>query len=269
MEIDARERLRQHFLNNRSPERWDELWKDGSFLPWDRGTPNPALIDTLDSKWSTIGPALKQDGSRRKALVPGCGKGYDVYLFAAYGFDAFGLEVGNAVEAAKKFAPEADTRDEYKARDENVGKGKVEFVQGDFYAKDWETSCHLDGNSGFDVIYDYTFLCAMPPNLRPAWSKRMTELLAPGGTLICLEFPLYKEASLGGPPWAMRAETYEMLLPFPGEEPEYDENGYVIKQERPPNPNGLTRIARWHAERSHPVGQGTDHVSLWKHREAA
>jgi methyl halide transferase len=107
----------------------------------------------------------------------------------------------------------------------------------------------------------------MPPNLRPAWSKRMCELLAPGGTLICLEFPTYKEPATGGPPWGLTPETYEMLLPFPGEEPQYDDKEYVVKQEgRTANPKGLVRVAHWKAERTHPVGQGTDNVGVWKHK---
>ncbi len=153
MPDDGRERLRQHFLNDHTPDQWNKLWKEGTFLPWDRGISNPALPDTLDTKSSLIGPALRSDGTRKRALVPGCGKGYDVYLFAAYGYDAYGLEVGDAIEAAKRFAPEAETRDEYRARDVEVGKGKVKFVQGDFYAKEWEKGI---GESGFDVIYDYT-----------------------------------------------------------------------------------------------------------------
>ena len=93
----------------------------------------------------------------------------------------------------------------------------------------------------------------------------MSELLAPGGTLICLEFPLYKEPSTGGPPWGLTAQTYEMILPFPGEEPKYDDKGYVVKQEGEAASRGLRKVARWKAERTHPVGQDTDHVSLWKH----
>jgi SAM-dependent methyltransferase len=117
------------------------------------GIPNPALTDTLDTKITILGSFLKSDGSRKRALVPGCGKGYDVYLFAAYGYDAYGLEVGHAVEAARVFASEAETKEEYRCRDAKAGKGKVEFVQGDFYAKEWEQGI---GEGGFDIIYDYT-----------------------------------------------------------------------------------------------------------------
>lgn len=117
------------------------------------GVPNPALPDTLDTKTTIIGSPLRQDGSRRRALVPGCGKGYDVHLFSAYGYDAYGLEVEDAVATARKNVDEYQGRVEYRARNEGIGKGKVEFVQGDFYAKEWEAGI---GEGGFDVIYDYT-----------------------------------------------------------------------------------------------------------------
>lgn len=106
----------------------------------------------------------------------------------------------------------------------------------------------------------------MPPNLRPAWAQRMVSLLSPMGTLVCLEFPTYKDPSTGGPPWALRPETYEMLLPFPGQEPKYDDQGLVVKEERPFGDKGLSRVAHWKPEKTHDVGKDTDFVSLWKHR---
>ena len=298
---DARERLRQHFLQDRTPSRWNELWTTGSFLPWDRGVPNPALKDALLSHSSTIGPPLHPDGTRKRALVPGCGKGYDVLLLSAAGYDAYGLEVSGAVEAARSHARGVEGEEAYAVFDEKVGPGKVEFVEGDFYSDAWEKVITGDGEGGgFDLIYDYTvsfsaspsyliccaglftaqlhssvsatelttpkFLCAMPPTIRPSWSKRMSELLAQTGTLICLEFPTYKDPKTGGPPWGLTPETYEMLLPYPGEEPEYDDKGYVVKREgRAENPRGLRRVAHWKAERTHPIGQGNDCVSLWQH----
>jgi hypothetical protein len=157
-EPDDRERLRQHFLEKNSPQKWDELWKDGSFLPWDRGTPNPALIDVLSTKGDILGDPFIVDGNgkkrRKKALVPGCGKGYDVYLFAAYGYDAYGLEGSeHALQACEGFRKEADTREEYKVKDKENGKGEVKFLYGDFFRNDWEADI---GDSGVDIVYDYT-----------------------------------------------------------------------------------------------------------------
>jgi len=259
---DARERLRQHFSSGNTPQRWDDLWAAGTFLPWDRGTPNPALIDVLETRKDLLGEPLV-DGRRKKVLIPGCGKGYDVYLFAACGYDAVGLEGSkHALEACEGFRGEVEGKEEYSVRDEKVGRGTVKFVEGDFFKSEWEGGV-VDG--GFDVIYDYTFLCALPPSLRAAWSLRMSTLLAPSGNLVCLEFPTYKEPSTGGPPWALPSEVYEMLLPWPGQEPKYNDEGYIIKEPREPDSKGLVRVAHWQPERTHEVGKGTDWVGVWQH----
>jgi len=61
--------------------------------------------------------------------------------------------------------------------------------------------------------------------MRPAWSKRMTELLAPGGRLVCLEWPIDKPASEGGPSWALPSKVHKYHLQHPGEELPYDKGG--------------------------------------------
>ena len=156
---DARERLRQHFLAENTPKRWDDLWAAGTFLPWDRGTPNPALIDVLETRKDLLGEPLVE-GHRKKVLVPGCGKGYDVYLFAACGYDAVGLEGSkHALEACEGFRGEVEGKEEYRVRDEKVGRGSVRFVEGDFFKSEWEGGV-ADG--GFDVIYDYTVSLLIP-----------------------------------------------------------------------------------------------------------
>lgn len=137
---------------------WDELWKKCDNLPWDRGSPNPALEDTLIERRSTIGEPLAQDAQgntyRRKALVPGCGRGVDVLLLASFGYDSYGLECSDgAVEACKQ--EQAKNGDKYPARDAKVGQGKIAFVHGDFFANDWLEKLGLSLNS-FDLIYDYT-----------------------------------------------------------------------------------------------------------------
>lgn len=135
-------------------EGWAALWDKGDNLPWDRGFPNPALEDTLVQRAGTIGGPIAQDGQRRKALVPGCGRGVDVLLLASFGYDAYGLECSAmAVDACKKEEKENHSR--YRVRDEKVGKGKVTFVQGDFFDDTWLKDIGVPRN-GFDVIYDYT-----------------------------------------------------------------------------------------------------------------
>ncbi|KAE9964990.1 hypothetical protein EG328_010051 [Venturia inaequalis] len=269
-----RERLREHFSAENTPSRWDDLWSTGTFLPWDRGTPNPALIDVLSTKQEYLGPPIvEEDGKqrRKKALVPGCGKGYDVFLFAAFGYDAYGLEGSpNAIKACEGFRKEAEGKEEYAIRDQKAGRGSVKFVLGDFFSKTWEKEIDTKGDEEeevkFDVIYDYTFLCALEPKSRPAWSQRMYDLLHPKGNLICLEFPTYKEPSTGGPPWALPPEVYENLLPYPGEELKYNEEGYVIKEGKELSGKSMVRVAHWQPDRTHEIGKGTDWVGIWQHQ---
>ena len=138
------------------PARWAALWDKGDFLPWDRGGPNPALIDALTHRQGLLGTSTIPDETgglkRKKALVPGCGKGYDVLLLASFGFDSYGLEVSeSAVKAAVR---EREMHGlSYPVRDSSVGSGIVEFVNGDFFASDWMVSMAI---KQFDLIYDYT-----------------------------------------------------------------------------------------------------------------
>ena len=92
---------------------------------------------------------------RRKALVPGCGRGYDVLLLASFGYDAVGVEASEAaVKAAKEEHKKAEEKVLYPAKDEKLGKGSVEFVVGDFFDDGWVKA--VQAEKGFDLIYDYT-----------------------------------------------------------------------------------------------------------------
>ncbi|OCK74852.1 hypothetical protein K432DRAFT_468068 [Lepidopterella palustris CBS 459.81] len=88
--------------------------------------------------------------------------------------------------------------------------GSVGFIQGDVFKQDWEANL-LGEDVKFDLIYDYTFLCAMHPNMRRLWEKRMAELLKPGGLLICLEFPLWKDLKSPGPLWGLKGVYWDFL----------------------------------------------------------
>lgn len=154
---EARAALKEHFnaySGDKYAQGWAKLWEDGSFLPWDRGRPSPALIDTLENHQGLIGRAVL-DGRRKKALVPGCGRGVDVLLLESFGYDAIGLEVSeDAVKAAKEYAK--DSGSEYPAKDKGAGKGSSKFVHGDFYKDDFLRDAGLKEGERFDLIYDYT-----------------------------------------------------------------------------------------------------------------
>lgn len=164
---DARARLLEHFPNGTSdtPDRWAMLWDKGDFLPWDIGTPNPALGDVLTDRKELIGTCFKEEGIavekedkggrkvRKKALVPGCGRGYDVILLASFGYDAYGLEVSD--KAVELCVQEQQTNGhKYPIMDESAGYGAVNFLKGDFFRDEWTEK--IPGGGKFDLIYDYT-----------------------------------------------------------------------------------------------------------------
>lgn len=160
MPVEERARLLEHFKDvpqERIGEQWSKLWEAGDFLPWDRGIASPSLSDALNDRRDLLGDSAFVDESgtqrRRKAFVPGCGKGHDVLLFASHGFDAYGLDISEkAVQVARDFA-KAHLKD-YPVKDAAVGVGTVTFISGDFFSKDWEKE--VKGGPKFEVIFDYT-----------------------------------------------------------------------------------------------------------------
>lgn len=291
---------------------WDDLWKK-SLTPWDRAGPSQALRDAiLSQNQNLFGSPIKnlatttttttgqqQQQQRKKALVPGCGRGYDVLSLASLGYDTFGLDGSeNAILAARKLEAEEISceSDVYRLGDPLVGKGKIQFIIGDFFHEDFltaittpttTTTTHADSNDTvppttdekFDLIFDYTFLCALPRELRPTWAKRMSELLAPDGFLVCLEWPLQKSPKEGGPPHGLSAELYEELLRKPGQEVEYDDDddgeGYVVVSAGDSTTSGggggdgrarnaLVRLERYRPSRTHEAGKDSDYISIWK-----
>ncbi|KAL2834213.1 S-adenosyl-L-methionine-dependent methyltransferase [Aspergillus cavernicola] len=250
---------------------WSDLWDSGDSGLWDRGIPSPALIDLVEAYQDTlffpfrdgsesgseIGSAGAGAGARgrgrerKRVLIPGCGRGYDAISLALHGFDTYGLEISStAIQEAEAFAK----RETVKPQECNFGKnysrpgtetetgiGNIHFLQGDFFDSTWFDSI---GCGAFDLVYDYTFLCALHPTQRPFWASRMAELIRPGGLLVCLEFPMYKDPQLPGPPWGVNGAHWELLA---------EENG-----------GGFRRVLYVKPKRTFEVGTGTDMVSVWE-----
>lgn len=199
---DARARLLEHFAEGTldQGERWAKLWDKGDFLPWDRGLPNPALVDLLADREDLIGSSIEDNEQpsrrRKKVLVPGCGKGYDVLLFASFGYDAYGLEISeSAVKACRK---EQETNGhKYPIRNPSIGGGRADFLKGDFFGHDWIDA--IQGEAVFDIIYDYTVAASSPRLLATMPSASLTDrrlsfsqhyprhcdLLGRSGCLVC------------------------------------------------------------------------------------
>lgn len=192
------------------------------------------------------------------------GRGYDVLLLASLGYDCYGLDASQtAVNAALKVKTDSKNDERYAPHDSTIGAGTSTFLARDFF-KD-EFLAETNGGQ-FDVIFDYTFLCALPPVMRPSWAKRLSELLAPTGHLICLEWPLGKAPKEGGPPHGLTSDLYVQLFKNPGQEVKYDADGKLLPDSNSEQgDNALVRIDHSMPARTHEAGMGKDYVGIWKH----
>ena len=73
---------------------------------------------------------------------------------------------------------------------------------GDFFA------CEAAG--GYSLVFDSTFLCAIPPAWRDRWAAQMAKLIKPGGQIVLNVFPIGDHE--GGPPYALTPEIVDALL---------------------------------------------------------
>ena len=156
------------------PDHWERLYLEGR-TPWDAGG-SPASLERYLADREPAG----------RALVPGCGSGYEAARLAAAGFDVLAVD----------FSPAAIGR----ARRLSARRGVI-FREADFFTLP---------DRGFDCIYERAFLCALPPALRSSWATACARYLRPGGVLIGLFF-VDPEAT-EGPPFGIGGDLLDALL---------------------------------------------------------
>ena len=112
-----------------------------------------------------------------RVLLPGAGAGYEAALFAEQGHDVVAIDFSDAaVEAAAGLVRKADF---------------FTFAE-----------------TGFDLVYERAFLCALPRRLWPQWAGRMAELVRPGGELAGF---FYLDDNERGPPFGTSRGELERL----------------------------------------------------------
>ncbi|XP_022925292.1 probable thiol methyltransferase 2 isoform X1 [Cucurbita moschata] len=194
---------------------WETCWEQG-LTPWDLGQPTPVI-----SHLCAMG-----DLPNGRALVPGCGSGYDVVQMASSERYVIGLDISNnAIQ---------------KARELSSSSPKIRyfsFLKEDFFS--WRPK------ELFDLIFDYTFFSAIEPAMRVAWGQQMQMLLKPNGELITLMFPI--DNHIGGPPYKVSVSDYEdVLLPLGFKAVLIKDNEHAI----PPR-KGREMIGRWKRSLAH------------------
>jgi SAM-dependent methyltransferase len=139
-------------VDSTHPDFWTSRYAAGK-TPWDFGGV-PAALKSFLARSSASG----------KVLIPGCGSGYEVQAFHEAGYDVTAIDFSPAaVDQAKKVLDILAER----------------VTLGDFFTQDF-------GQGRFDLIYERTFLCSMPPSRWPDYTNRMADLLSRGGRLIGL-----------------------------------------------------------------------------------
>ena len=163
---------------------WQEAWEEGR-TPWDAGCSAPVLHTLVDSL------------PTGRAVVPGCGTGYDLLSLAGPNREVVGIDV----------APIAKARFEAIAAD-HPHRDRVVYVVGDAFS--------FDPGPGFDLMWDYTFLCALPIALRPQWVEFVDRMLRAEGELAALIFPVVPDADPEqGPPYPLTpALVTDLLAPI-------------------------------------------------------
>jgi len=163
-------------LDCTDPDFWSIRYASGR-TPWDFGGV-PAALKSF----------LARSPAPGRVLIPGCGAGYEIQAFHAAEFDVTAIDFSPAAfDQAKRV----------------LGALANKFIVGDFFTYDF-------GPRRFDLIYERTFLCSMPPARWPDYANRMADLVTPGGRLIGVF--LYGQPSSGGPPYPLTDEQAQELF---------------------------------------------------------
>ncbi|MBW0471656.1 hypothetical protein O181_011371 [Austropuccinia psidii MF-1] len=170
---------------------WQDAWEAG-IIPWDKGQVQHALEELFTENGAEWGFESVRLG---RALVPGCGRGYDVLFLTRRVKECWGIDVSRkAIEMAKAWAEaQADTED----------------CVFSFHVEDFFKFAIPPGS--FDLAYDYSFFCAISPSQRLHWAQRYAELINQGGKLITLLYPIDGDRP-GGPPFSVDPEDVNILL---------------------------------------------------------
>jgi SAM-dependent methyltransferase len=148
-------------VDSTHPDFWTSRYAAGK-TPWDFGSV-PAALKSFLARSSAPG----------RVLIPGCGSGYEVQAFHETGYDVTAIDFSpGAVDQAKRV----------------LGVLAERVILGDFFTYNFE-------QGPFDLIYERTFLCSMPPSRWPDYANRMADLLSPEGGLIGIFLSSHRRGS--------------------------------------------------------------------------
>lgn len=171
---------------------WEKAWQM-NVTPWETNAVTPPLIEYFNTKKSMY------KLSECRALVPGCGSGFDCLYLKQLGFgQVVGLDIS---ETAISIAKQNSIKNSFQNND-------LSFYCGDFF--------QFEDKQKFDFIFDYLFFTALDIPLRKDWALKMSNLLNKdeNAVLMTLIFPHVENRTLNevGPPFPSSLQDYQEQL---------------------------------------------------------
>jgi SAM-dependent methyltransferase len=147
-------------------------------VPWNRDEANPRLVSWAEEN--------QIEGAGKCALVVGSGLGMDAEYVARLGFDTTAFDIApTAIRISQERFPDSS----------------VHYLVADVLAPppEWREA--------FDFVLESITVQALPPPFHAETTARVTEFVAPGGTLLVLSAAREDDEVPDGPPWPLaRAE---------------------------------------------------------------
>ncbi len=163
-----------------NPTDWETRYQTGD-MPWEKGEPSPGLVDFI---------AAHPEVQKGSVVVPGCGTGHDVRVWAKAGFDAEGVDLApSAVRLSQQRTEQAGLR--------------ATFTQADFLL--------AAPSVQFDWMFEHTLYCAIDPSRRDDYLKSVLRWLKPDGQFLAVHYMIRDEQ---GPPFGVtQGELMERFSP--------------------------------------------------------
>lgn len=163
---------------------WETRFRDND-TPWERGDLHPAARMWMDQGVLAAGKSV---------VIPGCGRCPEVAAFARAGLKVIAADLSDTAMAWQKsiFLEE---------------KLSGEFIEGDILRPGDQRWYPEDP---VDLVYDQTFLCAIPPRLREHYVYGLTHCwMKPGGQYLAL---FMQKEERGGPPYGCPLDAMRELF---------------------------------------------------------
>lgn len=157
---------------------WSKRYQEGT-TGWDLGQVSPPIKEYFDNF----------QNKDVRILIPGCGHAYEAEYLFRIGFNNVSIIdlVEEPLQVFSKRIPDFPSN---------------QIIHGDFF--------ELTGS--YDFIVEQTMFCAINPELREEYAKKIYELLSTNGKLVGLLFDKHFE---GGPPFGgSRVEYMELFSKY-------------------------------------------------------